>query len=129
MRGVVSKIHSGLAWVIFAAVVAQFFFAGLGIFGASNLQLHRTTGSLVIPASFILLVLSLAGWLGRARIGLSALLLVLTIVQSMLPRGPSLVAALHLLNAVAILFAAWALARGRMAVGVPSRPVERVASM
>jgi hypothetical protein len=111
MRNVVSKVHGGLAWIVVAAVVAQFFFAGLGIFGATTLQAHRTTGNLIGAASLLLLVLALVGMMGRMRIGLSALLFVLTIIQNLLVRGPSLVAALHPLNALAVLGVAVALAR------------------
>lgn len=121
MRKVISMIHGGLAWVILAAVIAQFFFAGLGIFRASSFQAHRTTGSLIMLASLLLLVLALAGWLGKVRIGLSALLLVLTIVQSLLVRGPSLVAALHPVNALLIMGVTATLARLGRESGAPAR--------
>src|SRR3954451_15747175 len=100
MRNAVSMVHVGLAWVILVAVGAQFFFAGLGLFGASDLRAHRMTGSLIIPASLILLLLALIGRLGGGRIGMSAALFGLTALQSLLTRGPSLIAALHPVNAV-----------------------------
>ena len=111
MRNTVSRIHRGLAWVVVAAIVAQFFFAGLGLFGAASFQAHKTTGYLIMLASLVLLVLALIGRLGGLRIGLSALLVVLAVVQTMLTRGPSLVAALHPLNALAVLGVAVSLAR------------------
>jgi hypothetical protein len=123
MKKVMATFFAGLAWIVFAAVVAQFFFAGLGIFGASDLQAHRMTGSLLMPAALVLLLLALIGRLGVVRIGSAALLLVLTIVQSMLVRGPSLVAALHPLNAVTILLISLNLARR----GLPSRSEPRAA--
>lgn len=110
MRNILSRMHAGLAWIILAAVVAQFFFAGLGLFGAADFGAHRLTGSLIVPASLILFLLALAGRLGGAAIGLSALLFGLTLVQSLLVRGPSLVAALHPVNAIAILYVAQRLA-------------------
>src|SRR5947208_1618077 len=113
-------IHGGLAWVILAAVIAQFFFAGLGIFRASSFQAHQMTGSLIMLASLILLILALAGWIGGVRIGLSALLLVLTIVQSLLVRGPSLVAALHPVNALLIMGVTATLARLGRESGAPA---------
>lgn len=118
MRKAITAVYLGLAWVILAAVGAQFFFAGLGLFGASDLRAHRMTGSLIIPASLILLILAAAGRLGGARIGLSVALLGLTIVQSLLTRGPSLIAALHPVNAVVILFVALNLARYEARTGV-----------
>jgi len=110
MRKVVARVHRGLAWMILAAVIAQFFLAGLGIFGAAGFDAHMMTGNLIGVASLILVILALVGRLGGATIGRSALLLVLTIVQSLLPRGPSLIAALHPVNALAILFVALLLA-------------------
>lgn len=44
MRKAFTAMHRGLAWLTLAAGGAQFFFAGLGIFGASDLRAHRTTG-------------------------------------------------------------------------------------
>src|SRR5690242_14111249 len=117
MRNVVSKVHGGLAWIVVVAVVAQFFFAGLGLFGATTLQAHRTTGNLIGAASLLLLVLALVGMLGGMRIGLSALLFVLTFIQNLLVRGPSLVAAFHPLNALAVLGVAVMLARSGSVLG------------
>src|SRR5258708_3710889 len=117
MRKAITTMHTGLSWVILAAVGAQFFLVGLGLFGATDLRAHRLTGSLIIPASLILLILALAGRLDGARIGLSAALFLPTLVQCFLTRGPSLIAALHPVNAVVILFIALRLARFEMTVG------------
>ena len=127
MRNAVSKVHLGLAWVTVAAVIVQFFFAGLGIFGATGFGAHKTLGYLVIPVSLILLVLALVGRLGNMRIGLSALLLVLTIIQSVLPSGPAVIAALHPVNALAILAVVGNLARLGMGDDVPFRSARPVA--
>jgi hypothetical protein len=107
-------MHVGLAWVVLAAVVAQFFFAGLGIFGAAGFGMHKMTGYLIEVAALLLLLLALIGGLGRVRTGLAALLLVLTVVQSLLPSAASLIAALHPVNAAAILAVAGTLARRGM---------------
>jgi hypothetical protein len=111
MRSALFRIHGGLAWGSVAAVVAQFFFAGLGIFGASSFAAHQLTGVLIVGAALVLLLLALAGRMGAMRIGLAAGLLVLTVVQPLLVHGPSLLAALHPVNALAILFITLALAR------------------
>lgn len=129
MRKVVSRMYGGLAWVILVAVIAQFFFAGLGVFGAAGFGAHKMTGYLVEAASLILLILALAGRLGRMRIGLSALLLALTIVQGLLPSGPALVAAFHPLNAVAILLVALMLARRTTAVDAPAHSARPAATL
>jgi hypothetical protein len=111
MRKALSRVHVGLAWGSVAAIVAQFVFASIGIFGASNVAAHQLTGLLMVGAALVLLLLALAGQRGTMRIGLSAVLLVLTVVQPLLVRGPSLLAALHPVNALAILFVTLALAR------------------
>src|SRR3954463_13043798 len=116
MKKVVSSIFAGLAWIVVVAVVAQFFLAGLGLFGASDFRAHRMNGSLLAPATLVLLLLALIGRLGMVRIGMAGLLLLLIVVQNLLVRGPSLVAALHPLNAVAILLVSLDLARRGLAV-------------
>lgn len=120
MRRVIGNVHGGLAWVVFAAVVAQFFLAGLGIFAGAGFSVHRLNGYLLILESLVLLVLALVGSVGSVRIGLSAAMLALTVVQSRLPDAPALIAALHPLNAVAILFTAQQLAwRGLRSAASP----------
>ena len=121
MRNTVSRMHGGLAWIIVAAVVAQFFSAGLGIFGAAGFGAHKLVGYLTIPASLILLVLALVGRLGTLRIGLSALLFVLAVIQSMLPSGPAVIAALHPVNALIILAVVGNLARLGVRGDAPAR--------
>lgn len=117
MRDIIAKMHGALSWVIVAAVIAQFFLAGLGLFGAASFRAHMTNGNLIALASLVLLVLALVGRLGMRRTGLSALLLALTIVQNLLVRGPSLIAALHPVNALAVLGVSVALARSGAVVG------------
>lgn len=106
MRRVISRIHQGLAWLVLAGVLLQFYLAGMVLFVGTSFELHRTLGYLLAVPVIFLLVLALAGRLGRLLIGLSALLLLLTIVQIMLPslRGDaSWIAALHPVNALSLL--------------------------
>lgn len=122
MRKGLSWVHLGLTWVMLAAIVAQFFFAGLGAFGATTYDLHRTNGYLIVLGALLLLLLALAGWLGRARVGLSALLFGLTIVQVVLATSvPPAFAALHPVNALAILGVTAQLARHGATIGAPAR--------
>jgi Family of unknown function (DUF6220) len=88
--------------------------AGMALFGATSFEFHRTWGNLLAIPILLLLVLALAGRLGRRLIGLSALLVVLTVVQVMLPSLRSsvpLVAALHVLNVLALLVVSTVIAR------------------
>jgi mercuric ion transport protein len=112
----------GTAWLFLACVVVQVFLAGLGVFGgAQNFALHRDFGYLFGWLTLVLLVLAIAGRLGRRWIGLSAVLLVLFAFQSVFIafRGemPAL-AALHPVNALAIFSVSLYLARNARAVVV-----------
>lgn len=102
------------AWVFLACVVAQVFLAGLAVFGAATFELHREFGYLFGWLTLILLVLAIAGRLGRWWIGLSALLLVLFAFQSVFVALRDILpalAALHPVNALAIFYVAQLVAR------------------
>jgi hypothetical protein len=111
VRKAVSVIHMGLAYITLIAVVIEFFFAGLGVFQAASFQIHKITGYAIGLASVLMLVVALAGWLGRTRILLSVLLIVLMFIQMWLVHSSPQVAALHPVNAVIILFAVLKLVR------------------
>lgn len=119
MRRIILYIHQGLAWVVLAGLLLQFYLAGMALFGAASFEFHRTLGYLLAIPVLLLLVLALAGFLGRRLIGLSALLVVLTIVQVMLPSlraSVPFVAALHPVNALALLGVSAAIARQGWAI-------------
>jgi Family of unknown function (DUF6220) len=106
MRRVILYVHQGLAWVILAGVLLQFYLAGMALFGAASFEFHRTLGYLLTVPILLLLILALVGLVGWRLIALSALLVILTIVQMMLPSlriSAPWVAALHPVNALALL--------------------------
>jgi hypothetical protein len=106
MQRIILYVHQALAWVVLVSLLLQFYWAGMALFGATSFEFHRTWDYLLAIPILLLLVLALAGRLGRRLIGLSALLVVLTVVQVMLPSLRSsvpLVAALHVVNALALL--------------------------
>ena len=81
--------------------------------------MHRQFGYLFGWLTVIMIVLAAVGRLGRRWIGLSALLFVLFIMQSVfvvLRDSLPAVAALHPVNAVAIFFIAQHVARGSRAL-------------
>jgi hypothetical protein len=106
MRHILLRVQQGLAWVVLVGLFLQFYLVGLALFGVTSFEFHRALGySLAVPI-FLLLVLALGGGLGRRLVALAALLVVLTIVQATLPSLRSsvpLVAALHPLNALALM--------------------------
>lgn len=112
MRKVLSAIHLGVSLILLAAVIAEFLFAGMGVFHATTFQIHRVTGYSIVYGSMLLLLISLIGLLGRARVLLSALLVLLMMIQSLLVHVPQpFVEALHPLNGLVIMGVAATLVR------------------
>jgi ABC-type polysaccharide/polyol phosphate export permease len=106
MQWIMSQIHQRLAQIFLAGLLLQFYLASTPIFGAGSFQPHRTLGAALTMLVFLFPVLALVGRLGRRLIGLSILLVVLTVVQMLLPslRGDApWIAALHPLNALALM--------------------------
>ena len=133
MKRIVFGAFQGLAWIVFVVVLAQFFLAGIGIFGEEAfgegaIGPHAIAGLLLVPTSLVLLFLAgvaaMTGTMPGRRVGLAALLFALLIVQFILG-GPAqgispFVAALHPVNALILLGVSFTLARG----GRPSKMAE-----
>jgi hypothetical protein len=117
-------IFFGLAWLYLAAVVVQFFLAGLGAFGATTYDAHTGLGIVVGIGSLVMLVVALVGRLPRTVSLLTLLLVGLNIVQTVLANiDVEEIAALHPVNGLAIVFVGVELAQrsrrylaGKMAV-------------
>jgi uncharacterized cupredoxin-like copper-binding protein len=106
MRRIMSRLHQGLAWLAMLGWIGELYLIGTAVFGASSTEAHRRLGMALAVLVLLLLVVALVGGLGRRSIGLSALLLVLTIAQALLPSLRADVpwlAALHPVNAVLLL--------------------------
>ena len=106
MQRVISQTHQWMARIFLAALLLQFYLASTALFGASSFQPHRMLGFGLGVLALLFPLLALAGRLGRQLIGLSVLLLILSIVQVMLPslRGDvPWIAALHPVNALALM--------------------------
>jgi hypothetical protein len=108
-----------MALVLVAAVVVQFFFAGLGIFTPAGFDLHVDVGAtIVFFLALAMIVVGLLARLPRRLIWLTAAVPALVIVQSLLlfPYHISgtgwlrVISALHPVNALAILWVAVELA-------------------
>ncbi len=114
MRHMLLRVHRGVALVAMAGFVFQFYLVGAALFGVTTFELHRILGYLLALFVALLLILALAGLPGRRLIGLSALLLVLVVVQALLPSLRASVpwlAALHPVNALALMGVAAAIIR------------------
>jgi Family of unknown function (DUF6220) len=101
----ITRIFQGLAWLIVGGLAIQFYLAGAALFGATTFQPHRALGDGLAAAILLLLVVALIARPGRRVVGLAVALTALTIVQVLLPSlrtGLPWVAALHVVNAVAL---------------------------
>ena len=105
-----------VAWLFVACTVIQVFLAGLGVFaGAQNFATHRDFGYLFGLLTIVLIALALVGRMPRRFVGLTVLLLVLFVLQSVFivawRSGAPAVAALHPVNALLIVGLSAMLAR------------------
>ncbi len=132
------KVFFIISVLAIAAVVLQFYFAGLGVFSVPEEHLfaiHGMNGRIVLPVLFLLLIITAAiARAGKRTIWLTVLAFGLLIVQTLIfiltglifgvgpesaeiPFAATATVSLHALNGVAILFVlsvitrrAWALA-------------------
>lgn len=113
----VAKAHQSLGFLFLLLAVLQFFLAGLGAFGdglgSPDWDAHRIVGYLLSLIALVLLILAAVG--RRPALAASGALFVLMIIQTMLAvigSDASVLAALHPLNGLLILFVAHQAARG-----------------
>ncbi len=113
-----------LMMAFLAAVVLQFFLAGLGInqLGNEGLDAHTTLGHVLEVAAVLLLILSFVAKYDRITIGLTAVLTVLVVLQSLWVNidDPRWLRSFHVLGGVAILMGANALIRRSMHLPAPA---------
>jgi hypothetical protein len=103
-------LYYGLSVVYLLGVVAQFFLAGMGAFGASSYDAHRGLGFVLGIMSLGLLVIALVGRLPRSVLLLTVALVGLNLLQMILANvDVEEIAALHPVNALAIFVVAYTL--------------------
>ena len=115
MTSAARAAYPWVAWAFVACCVVQVFLAGLGVFeDPARFALHGEFGYVFGLLTIVLIVLAVAGRLGRVLIGLSVLLLVQFTLQSVLILARDVspfIAALHPVNGFAILLVGIAAAR------------------
>ena len=115
MRSIAQNVFVVVAWLFVAALVAQVFLAGLGVFDSpASFATHRDVGYTLSVFPIVLLVAALVGGLGRRLAILSAVVFGLFMLQSvfvlMRDSAPA-VAALHPVNGFLIVLLALVMAR------------------
>jgi hypothetical protein len=117
-------ILRALAYLVLLGLMVEVYLVGAVLFAGMAFEPHRTLGHSLGPAILILLVLALITRPGRRVVGLSLLLVALTLLQFLLPslRGSvPWAAALHAINALALLGVTAAIARS---AGAPATHAE-----
>lgn len=103
-----------VSWLFVALVTLQVFLAGLGLFGATDMSLHRDVGYLVPLVALIVLIVGIVARAGARTNWLAGGLLLVSSVQTTLPylrEDLPFVAALHPVNALLIFWLGLAIAR------------------
>lgn len=115
MRTTARALFLGASWLLVAGLVVQVFLAGLGVFDSPDqFEVHRNFGYTLELLPIVMILVGLVAGVGRRSIGLTALVFVLFLVQSLLVAvrtDAPMVAALHPLNGFLILFLAIVVAR------------------
>jgi hypothetical protein len=132
MRPVLTRVFQGLAWLVVASLLVEFYLAGTALFGVATFQPHRLLG--VISGVLILLLAILAPIAVSARrvVGQAVLLALLTVLQLALPQlrlAAPAVAALHVVNAALLLGLAAAIARAAASAPTDIRSPEPMATV
>ena len=123
-------VFAVISWVFLAMVVVQFFFAGVGLFGAGDMTTHVGFGYLVVLVPLLVLIAAALARAGGRLIGLAALLLLLTFLQPTLAyarEDAPYIAALHPVNALAIAGLALVIALRATALARSAHPADPAA--
>ncbi|MDL9978195.1 DUF6220 domain-containing protein [Microbacterium sp. ASV49] len=126
------KFYSAFSMIVVAAIVTQFYLAGVGLFShqeEAGFAAHATNGRMVLPILFILsLILAAIAREGKRTIWYTALAILLLAFQTIIfiltglifglgpetqnvPFAAVAVVSLHVVNGLAVLFTASVIAR------------------
>jgi hypothetical protein len=112
-----------LLWIFLAGVVLQFFLAGYAAFNGTNWDAHAGMGHPVSYLTLLLLIFAFAGRMPRPLPRLTALLVLLLILQialAIIGENTPIVGAFHPINALIVAgFAAYLARRSRLYVPPP----------
>jgi hypothetical protein len=124
-------IYATLAWLFVAGVIVQVFLAGVGLFGAGSLDLHRSFGYWIELIPLLMLPFAWPAHVGRRMVWLNVALFVVVLIQTSLPYAKTdmpLVAALHPVNALLVFWLGLTIGRGGLALARESADATPAAS-
>ena len=122
------RVQPIVAWLFVACSIVQVFLAGLGVFeNPARFASHRDFGYTFSALVLVLIILAIVGRMGRRVIGLSAVLLIMFVLQSVFVAFRSsqpMIAALHPVNGFLIILVGIILAREGRRLGwtTPANP-------
>ena len=119
-------VYAILAVLFMAGLIVQVFLAGVGLFGAGDLELHRDVGYWLPLIPLLMLPIAWPARPGRGIVWLNVALFVAAFVQTLLPslRGSvALIAALHPVNALLLFWLGLTIARRAVAMARGGAPV------
>ena len=118
MKKTFARIHTGLAWLIFAGSILQIFLISLAYFGAIEVETHAISGFLISVLALLLFISSLVVRSSGLNVILSLVLFLLLFpVQGLLAYSnelPDAVQGLHGLTGMLIMGLAYALANSKI---------------
>lgn len=135
---VMRRIYATWSWVILAAVVVQFFLAGMGVFvSEEDFGIHAINGTVILAATLVGAIFALAAREPWRTTGLNALLFVLAVLQPVIlgvgfGTGVHVIAAFHVVNGLAVFALAGLLAwraNAYFAAPAAARTAERPAPL
>jgi mercuric ion transport protein len=102
------------AWLFVAGIVIQVFLAGAGLFKLTDFTPHGYLGWYLPLVPVVLLILAAVARVDRRTMLLTAVLLLLTMIQPMLAaerKAYPVLAAFHPVNALLVFWLAWTVSR------------------
>ena len=118
------RVQPIVAWLFVACSIIQVFLAGLGVFeNPARFATHRDFGYTFSALVLVLIILAIVGRMGRRIVGLSVLLMIMFLLQSVFVAfrtSQPMIAALHPVNGFLIILVGIVLARAGRRVGWPA---------
>lgn len=118
------RVQPIVAWLFVACSIIQVFLAGLGVFeNPARFATHRDFGYTFSALVLVLIILAIVGRMGRRILGLSVLLVIMFLFQSVFVAFRTslpMIAALHPVNGFLIILVGIVLAQEGRRVGWPT---------
>lgn len=123
MKHAFARIHNGLAWLLFAGSIFQFFLIAVTVFGGASAEVHANGGRLLMLVALLALIIALIIRTSKANVIASLVVFLLLFPgQGFLAYSdiPSAARALHAITGLLILGLSYAMANDFAKAVVPA---------